>query len=387
MTVNYSQIQKLHRRLRLTLLRWRRYDQMAKLRLVVILTVSILLFSAVVVLSATEFGWLGNSGTRYMVLPGDTIEEIAETHHIPTTLLVQVNRLSNPNQLRFGQLLVIPESAHDYGEQLTYIVQSGDNLTAIANRLGTTVEALATLNNMVNPSQLSIGQTLLVGPLRGRQAASTLPAHVHVGSQDRVSEAGSSEPDVGSESAAEPLSTEHYYYVQYGDSILGIANYFGLPLSILRSANGIPEDGSIHVGDKLLIPDRTVHEVPGQGQFVWPIESNAIIRGYFYWHKAVDVLMPVGSPVVAAGGGVVEMAGWHAHGYGNVIMLDHGDGTKTLYAHLSSIVVTDEQVVAQGEFIGETGHTGNSTHPHLHFELYIEGQAVYPCLFLDGGCR
>ncbi|MCA9985968.1 MAG: M23 family metallopeptidase, partial [Anaerolineales bacterium] len=65
----------------------------------------------------------------------------------------------------------------------------------------------------------------------------------------------------------------------------------------------------------------------------------------------------------------------------------HGDGTKTLYAHLNSVNVAAGQTVSQGELIGETGHTGNSTHPHLHFELYIAKQAVYPCLFLEGGCR
>ena len=383
-TEKYSQFQKLQRRMRLTMLRWRRYEQMAKLHLVAILTLLALLLSAVVVLSATQFGWLGNGATRYMVLPGDTIEEIAAEHHVPTTLLVQVNRLSDPNQLRFGQILIIPESAQSQETPMTYIVQPGDNLTKIAANLGTTVEALISLNDLVNPSHLLVGQALHVSPLRGRQTPSSLPSQVHSG---QASETEPPVPDSAPAPTPVPVNSEHYYYVKYGDSILGIANYFGLPVSILRAANGIPEDGTIHIGDKLLIPDRTVHEVPAKGQFIWPIESNAIIRGYFYWHKAVDVLMPVGSPIAAAGSGVVEMAGWHAYGYGNVIMLDHGDGTKSLYAHLNTINVTEGQQIRQGELIGETGHTGNSTHPHLHFELYVEGQAVYPCLFLAGGCR
>ena len=362
--VNERQLQRFGTNL------WRqgyRFFRGHRLSLVAPVLIMSLLLTGVVTLAFAR-GWLIADTDHYMVLPGDTIEEVAARYDIPATLLVQVNRLTDPTSLRTGQILAIPahiQEAEAAGE--TYIVQAGETLSLIAAKLGTSVAALQARNHLPNPNQLQVGQVLQVD---------------HVAPQS-----GGAVGQPAAPAAAPDLTVEHYYYVQYGDSLQGIANYFGLPTRLLRDSNQLTEDSAIHVGDKLIIPDRSVHEVPGLGQLIWPISSNAVIRGYFYGHRAIDVLMPIGSPVVAVADGVVEMAGWHAYGYGNVIMIDHGNGTKTLYAHLNSLNVAAAQTVRQGELIGETGHTGYSTHPHLHFELYVEKQAVYPCLFLEGGCR
>lgn len=91
----------------------------------------------------------------------------------------------------------------------------------------------------------------------------------------------------------------------------------------------------------------------------------------------MDLAAPAGTPIVAAGGGTVTFAGPRG-GYGNVVILDHGDGTETRYAHQQRLDVTVGQQVTGGQQIGTVGSTGNSTGPHLHFEVRRNGQPVDP---------
>ncbi len=101
-------------------------------------------------------------------------------------------------------------------------------------------------------------------------------------------------------------------------------------------------------------------------------------------HEGIDFNAPTGTPILAAGGGVVVYAGVHA-GYGNMIDLDHGDGTVTRYAHASRLLVREGDVVRQGQRIAEVGSTGRSTGPHLHFEVRVDGEAQDPMQFLRRG--
>ncbi len=95
------------------------------------------------------------------------------------------------------------------------------------------------------------------------------------------------------------------------------------------------------------------------------------------YHEGVDYGLPWGYPVGSAGDGVVDYAGWYG-GYGNSVIVDHGDGLSSLYAHLSSILVTIGQIVEAGDILGLVGSTGNSTGAHLHFGLYQDGVAIDP---------
>lgn len=110
----------------------------------------------------------------------------------------------------------------------------------------------------------------------------------------------------------------------------------------------------------------------GSGSFTWPTNSRHI-GGFDYNpganHPAIDISGGTGHPIYAADSGVVVYSGWNDWGYGLVIVLDHGNGWQTLYAHLSQINVVCGQAVFQGNVIGLMGSTGNSTGPHLHFEI------------------
>jgi murein DD-endopeptidase MepM/ murein hydrolase activator NlpD len=94
----------------------------------------------------------------------------------------------------------------------------------------------------------------------------------------------------------------------------------------------------------------------------------SVSRGYASWHTGIDLAANPGTPVKAANGGVVIFAGWNNWGYGNTIVLSHGPFT-TVYGHLSSINVGCGQLVSSGQVIGGVGSSGNSSGPHLHFEI------------------
>jgi murein DD-endopeptidase MepM/ murein hydrolase activator NlpD len=122
------------------------------------------------------------------------------------------------------------------------------------------------------------------------------------------------------------------------------------------------------------------------GMFSWPVHGT--ITSPFGWrsnpfggapelHQGLDIAAPSGTTVTAAAGGTIIMAQWYG-GYGNYILIDHGGGYSTGYGHLSAIYVANGQTIQRGQAIGAVGSTGNSTGPHLHFEVRVNGKPVDP---------
>ena len=133
--------------------------------------------------------------------------------------------------------------------------------------------------------------------------------------------------------------------------------------------------------------------VPYSGTFVWPTPScttTSSVYGYrvhpiygtVKFHAGEDIPASYGAEILAAASGTVTTAGW-VSGYGNYTVIDHGGGTMTAYGHQSSILVSVGQHVEQGQVIGYVGSTGNSTGPHLHFEVYQNGSTVDPKSFFS----
>lgn len=132
--------------------------------------------------------------------------------------------------------------------------------------------------------------------------------------------------------------------------------------------------------------------------FTWPLATHTITAGWYYsdgkLHRAIDLRAAVGTPVYAAEDGTVDwVQAWNGHStsgdqsYGNLVRIRHADynGGKlqTLYAHLQRVTVKNGQAVREGEVIGYSGNTGNSTGPHLHFEVRLNGTRCNPLNWLD----
>jgi hypothetical protein len=202
-----------------------------------------------------------------------------------------------------------------------------------------------------------------------------------------------------------------YYEWQPGDGFNGVARFFGVtPEDIINwagnnldmAALGDLSAPNIEPGTWLVIPggrrefvtwsapritraDPGVAKVLGPGNcgpiadgpvgvgsFIWPA-NNRFISGYDYSpsanHYGIDIDGDLGNPVYAADSGVVVYAGWNDWGYGNMVVIDHGNGWQTLYAHLDTLNVGCGSFAYQGGVLGDFGSTGNSSGPHLHFEL------------------
>lgn len=134
--------------------------------------------------------------------------------------------------------------------------------------------------------------------------------------------------------------------------------------------------------------------VVGTGQFSWPVPSCTYLTSRFGMrvhpitgvtksHTGVDIGAESGATIVAADGGTVVLAGVNS-GYGNCVMIDHGNGYKTLYGHMSSIAVTNGQAVSKGDTVGYVGSTGLSTGPHCHYEVWKDGSRIDPEQFYSG---
>jgi murein DD-endopeptidase MepM/ murein hydrolase activator NlpD len=149
--------------------------------------------------------------------------------------------------------------------------------------------------------------------------------------------------------------------------------------SPIETGSGNPE-GSVHPGS---CRDQYTG-TGGEGTFISPVGDIAyrITSGFSAWHPGVDFAADYASPIYAAETGVIVFAGWHRQGYGEMIIIDHGDGWTTYYGHLSKRFVGCGDQVTEGQLIGEMGMSGNATGVHLHFEVRQNGSPQNPYDFI-----
>lgn len=285
---------------------------------------------------------------------------------VPQSPLLQVSQEDREAQ---GQVLaaeikpitIISDKPRD--KIIEYKVESGDTASSIGEKFGLTTETVLWENSLSAGQLLTVGDTLRILPVSG-------VAHT----------------------------------VKGGDTIYSVAKVHQAAAQAILDFpfNDVGEDLALKVGQVLIVPNGAptpvvprprpvqyiarsqVDQAPiaALGQFIWPASGE--ISQYFAWyHPADDISNLGGGPILAADGGQVVTAGWPDNsGYGNRVIIDHGNGFVTLYAHLSKIYVGVGQYVARGEQIGQMGSTGRSTGTHLHFEVHRNGAAVNPLSYL-----
>jgi len=261
-------------------------------------------------------------------------------------------------------------SRNDFQE---YTVVSGDTIFKISEQYGVTAETLLWTNYIVlrdNPAAIYPGQVLTIPPVDG-----VLYIWNTGDGLNGVSNGLNVTPDVIIEWAGNGLSYETIGdyanpNIEPGTPIFapgGSRFFYDWTTSIL--ARDEPAESAIW-GDGKCAPSST--GPIGTGVFIWPAD-NPTISGYDFSpeinHWGIDVAGDLNDMLYAVDSGVVVYAGWNDWGYGNVVAIDHGNGWQSLYAHLESLSVGCGSFVTKGNVIGYMGSTGNSSGPHLHYEL------------------
>ena len=320
----------------------------------------------------------------YIVDNGDTLSGIARSKDSSVKEIMEFNNLSSV-KIKPGQDLKIPRdkiiktvsnnkstagSAASKAEnaQVYYTVRRGDTLSSIAARRNLPIEEIMNANNL-NSDFIKAGQELVL-PIIDSKA-------VKNNSSAKIKEANLS-------------SKQIVHQVQRGDALSSIARMYGTNVDAIRRANNLSGD-RIFAGDKLIITDYQRSPVSlGRGSLIWPV--NGRITSNFGWrahpikktrlfHNGLDIAVPSGTRVKAAAGGKVVHSGW-MNGFGYTVIIDHGRGIETLYAHNSKVSVAKDSMVNKGQVVALSGNTGLSTGPHLHFGVLQNEKPLNPKNYL-----
>ena len=288
------------------------------------------------------------------ILKNDSVNQPLSSSINPIALSQGGEALIKPNIAPFSQDDIpapAPTPSVKSNQIEYYLVQSGDTISAIAEKFGISVNTILWENNLSLSSYIRPGDKLAILPVSG------------------VS-----------------------YTVRSGDTLSKIANEFGVAINEILSFNSFESASLLKINQKIIIPGgklgltqlsptRSIYSkstAPASTEnFLWPTNSKRITQYYHWRHHAIDIGDKTGNPIYAARGGRIERAGWTT-GYGYNVVINHGGGTKTLYAHMSKIYVVHGDQINQGEVIGAIGSTGWSTGPHLHLEIIINGIKVNP---------
>ena len=244
-------------------------------------------------------------------------------------------------------------------EVILYTVVPGDTLYDIAQRFEISGDTIMWANGMAdNPDLLAIGQELKILPVSGV-----------------------------------------YHTVDENDTLVSIAARYKANVAAIAEyeGNDLSEPYELKIGQKLIVPGGEKPYVPrrvfaysgpvpedatkGSGIFGWPV-SGRITQKFWNSHRAIDIGAPPGTPIYAADSGYVAFAGWTDVGYGRMLIIDHGNDFRTLYGHTQVYFVEEGESVAKGQMIAHVGSTGNSTGPHLHFEVILKGVRRNPLIYL-----
>lgn len=236
-----------------------------------------------------------------------------------------------------------------------HVVKPGDTVSSIAETYGISADTIRWQNGL-KKDKLAEGQVIRILPVTGI-AHKVVP--------------GDTIYSIAKKYTAEPQAIVDFPFNTFTND-----ETFALAVGqIVIVPDGVPPKEAPAAIARRRTPDAGT--VVASGVFVWPT-SGEISQRFVWYHKGVDIANRAAPDVLAADSGTVAFAGCSSGGYGCHVILDHGNGYKTLYGHFSQIYVGENQRVARGNPIGKMGSTGRSTGMHLHFEIIQNGVYLNP---------
>ena len=265
-------------------------------------------------------------------------------------------------------------------EEALYTVKAGDTFSAIARYLGMTMDELSALNPGVNINLLFVNQQLVIQQAVPRLSVTAVTEVTY----EQVIP-----------SPMEYVETPNLYVgttqlMQQGEDGLALVNAQVTYLNNVETNRDILETTTLREATTTYTYTGTTPRpvTASKGYFIWPVSGTIsslfggrILYGAYDFHQGLDIAVPYGTTVKAADGGTVVTSGWSG-GYGNLVVIRHDNGMLTYYGHNSSLLVRVGDKVYQGQAIALAGSTGNSTGPHCHFEIRVNGSSVNPLNYL-----
>lgn len=286
----------------------------------------------------------------------------------------------------YAPFTIIPDRPR--GEVIQYTVENGDTINSIATQFGVAAESVVWANPRDIAQVLPVGRTINIPPVNGVYISQ------HVGSRTLTDYATEYEVEnafviIDSEYNPQLRGLDPDSVPASGTPIMipgGKAEPFdpfagNITVEAAGSGSADPNGGGFVTFDGGGGSCGRVAVPPGDGQWSYPINNYSWMRGYSGYHTGVDLASSVGTPVFAAQNGRVVFAGWNSYGYGYAVVIAQGP-YMSLYAHMSSVNVRCGQDVGAGQVVGAVGNTGNSSGPHLHFEIRYNNIPQDPTLTL-----
>ncbi len=323
----------------------------------------------------------------------DEVREVMEGALAPFRLLAQNNR--DIQELRFSESVEVkpmttsPQNVLDVnalasvlisGEsaaQQTYEVVAGDSLIAIAGNNDLKLGQLRYANpNLIGKDLIQVGQTLSLTPPKGL---------LTVQFTERVTEETKLPFDTETKTSSSMYTTEVKTEVKGQDGLRKVVADKVYIAGVLAHENILEETVLKEPVTQVIVKGtKKVTAASGSGTYVWPAQGKISSTFKMRWgrqHQGLDIAANTGTPIYAARAGTVTFSGTNGD-YGKMIKIDHGGGVETRYAHCSALKVSSGTTVKKGQLIALVGSTGNSTGPHLHFEIRINGVAKDPQNYL-----
>lgn len=247
---------------------------------------------------------------------------------------------------------------------ITYIVQEGDTISEIAENFNLSTNTILWANNIGPRDFIKPSQELIILPITGVT-----------------------------------------HTIKQGDTLNAVASKYRAKTEDILEVNKLADASELKIGAKIVIPDgippapvvpvssyssgladiRNIFKPaqPIAGKLNWPTTAKRVTQYFLGWrHSGIDIGNKRGQPIYAADDGIVITSGWNSGGYGYYIIIDHGNGFHTLYAHNNENYAKKGARVEKGDVIAAIGSTGRSTGPHLHFEVRVSGNRVNPLDYL-----